>query len=183
MDAFDPSSVISNTVVHVMDFSTVAEEELYDIHIPLNFESGLSDVSRCKVDNFDDLGRPCMVHGVACWFDIFFDGSTRGEWLTTAPGCSTTHWFQLRCVLPQPMSAVHGTKMIGSLRLKAHSKQSYVLDLSLEIPPLAQGVPTQKMDFTYDLKEPYYRQLMNYWHTQVPPMQHSTDGAYHERQY
>ncbi len=124
-----------------------------------------------------------MVHGLGCWFDIFFSGSTRGEWLTTAPGCATTHWFQLRCVLPQPLCAVSGSHIIGSLRLKAHSKQSYLLDLSLEMTPPADGVPGNKIQFTYDLKEPYYRQLINYWQTQVPPppAPHTSDGIYPDR--
>ena len=34
----------------------------------------------------------CPVHGVACWFDVLFDGSVQPRWLTTAPGQPTTHW-------------------------------------------------------------------------------------------
>ena len=127
-------------------------------------------------------GRPCVVHGVACWFDIFFDGSAKGEWLTTAPGCATTHWFQLRCVLPQPLCAVSGTQIVGSFKLKAHPKQSYYLDVALEIPAPAEGLQPQKMEFSYDLKEPYYRQLVNYWQTHIPPpVQHPADGMYADR--
>ncbi|PNW72598.1 hypothetical protein CHLRE_15g635350v5 [Chlamydomonas reinhardtii] len=43
------------------------------------------------------------IHGLACWFDVFFAGSQLPVWLTTAPGMPTTHWFQLRCVLPTPL--------------------------------------------------------------------------------
>ena len=42
VDAFDPSLLVSNTNIHVMDFSSMAEEELYDIYIPLKFDLGLS---------------------------------------------------------------------------------------------------------------------------------------------
>ena len=38
-------------------------------------------------------GRACVVHGIACWFDVLFDGSTVPRWLTTAPGQPTTHWY------------------------------------------------------------------------------------------
>ena len=34
----------------------------------------------------------CPVHGIACWFDVLFDGSVQPRWLTTAPGQPTTHW-------------------------------------------------------------------------------------------
>lgn len=122
-----------------------------------------------------------MVHGVGCWFDIFFDGTSKGEWLTTAPGCATTHWFQLRCVLPQPLCVVSGSTVTGSLRLKAHAKQSYIMELALEMTSPAEGIPGQKVEYTYDLKEPYYRQFMNYWQTHVPPV-HAHDSAYPERQ-
>ena len=32
------------------------------------------------------------MHGIACWFDVLFDGSVQPRWLTTAPGQPTTHW-------------------------------------------------------------------------------------------
>ena len=53
VDAFDPSLLVSNTNIHVMDFSTMAEEELYDVHIPLQF-----DLGRFRV--------VCAMHGVFC---------------------------------------------------------------------------------------------------------------------
>ena len=40
-----------------------------------------------------NAGRPCVVHGIACWFDVLFDGSTSQRWLSTAPGQPTTHWY------------------------------------------------------------------------------------------
>ena len=38
-------------------------------------------------------GAACHVHGVACWFDVAFVGSTVERWLSTAPGYPTTHWY------------------------------------------------------------------------------------------
>jgi len=40
VDAFDPSILVSNTVERGMNFSTVAEQELYDFTIPLEFKTG-----------------------------------------------------------------------------------------------------------------------------------------------
>lgn len=40
-------------------------------------------------------GQAGVVHGIACWFDVLFDGSTSQRWLSTAPGQPTTHWYAL----------------------------------------------------------------------------------------
>lgn len=37
-------------------------------------------------------GTACAVHGLACWFDVLFNGTTMQRWLSTAPGQPTTHW-------------------------------------------------------------------------------------------
>ena len=101
------------------------------------------------------------VHGLACWFDVLFNGrylqifnlyltavfkfslfkiSMKGHfslyssvqrWLTTAPGQPTTHWYQLRCVLSQPLYVVAGQEITGQLRMVAHNAQSYTLYLTL----------------------------------------------------
>lgn len=43
--------------------------------------------------DFHCAGAQCTVHGVACWFDVLFDGTQSKRWLSTAPGLPTTHWF------------------------------------------------------------------------------------------
>lgn len=37
IDSFDPGLLVSSPNVKVLDFSTIREEELYDIEIPLEF--------------------------------------------------------------------------------------------------------------------------------------------------
>eukprot|EP00955_Chlamydomonas_euryale_P050654 354622-Chlamydomonas_euryale.AAC.7 len=102
---------------------------------------------------------PCVIHGVACWFDVFFNGSKNGIWLSTAPGLPTTHWFQLRCVLKAPIQTFGPCSLTGTLRLVAHNHQSYTVFVELSGPPLQPGLPPQVAEGKYDLKEPYYRQL------------------------
>lgn len=58
-------------------------------------------------------------------------GSTVQRWLTTAPGAPTTHWYQLRCVLAQPIYVMAGQEITGQLRMVAHNAQSYTLYLTL----------------------------------------------------
>ena len=43
---------------HVIDFSKVKEEDLYEFDIPLRFVASVGT----------------RVHGLACWFDVLFGG-------------------------------------------------------------------------------------------------------------
>ncbi|KAH1243626.1 putative histone-arginine methyltransferase 1.4 [Glycine soja] len=145
VDAFDPRLLIAPSMFHVIDFTKIKEEELYEIDIPLRFIASVGT----------------RVHGLACWFDVLFDGSTVQRWLTTAPGSPTTHWYQLRCVLSQPIYVMAGQEITGRLHLIAHNAQSYTIYLTLSAkmwgPGAEQGGILQTSSCKLDLKEPYYR--------------------------
>jgi hypothetical protein len=95
--------------------------------------------------------HPCTLHGVATWFDVLFDGTTSQRWLSTAPGLPSTHWFQLRCVLQQPLVVLTpNSRLTGCLRLVAHERQSYDIHLELEAPPVGPGMPAQKVRVLQD---------------------------------
>lgn len=57
--------------------------------------------------------------------------STVPRYLTTAPGSPTTHWYQIRCVLSQPLYVLAGQSITGRLHLIAHSSQSYTIHLTM----------------------------------------------------
>ncbi|KAG2721470.1 hypothetical protein I3760_02G083500 [Carya illinoinensis] len=145
VDAFDPRLLVAPPIFHVIDFLKIKEEELYEIDIPLRFISSVGT----------------RVHGLACWFDVLFDGSTVPRWLTTAPGAPTTHWYQLRCVLSQPIYVMAGQEITGRLHMTAHNAQSYTIYLTLSAkmwgPGAEQGGILQASSCKLDLKEPYYR--------------------------
>eukprot|EP00803_Ostreobium_quekettii_P001554 evm.model.scf_55.2 EVM.evm.TU.scf_55.2 scf_55:14405-23250(-) len=166
VDAFDPNLLVSSSVVKPMDFAEISEEELYNIEIPLRFT----------------VSHPCMVHGVACWFDVFFDGTTKGEWLSTAPGMPVTHWFQLRCVMETPLWAIAGSEIVGTLRMVAHTFQSYDIHATLEVPPTAPGQQHQKVSGAWDLKEPYYRQLNSWWSGAAQPAPQVSNPGLQEKE-
>ena len=42
--------------------------------------------------------RPCIVHGIASWFDVVFPGTTEAVWLSTSPFAPLTHWYQV-CIV------------------------------------------------------------------------------------
>ncbi|XP_031272955.1 probable histone-arginine methyltransferase 1.4 isoform X1 [Pistacia vera] len=145
VDAFDPRLLVAPAISHTIDFTKTKEEDLYEIDIPLRFIASVGT----------------RVHGLACWFDVLFDGSTVQRWLTTAPGAPTTHWYQLRCVLSQPLYVMAGQEITGQLRMIAHSSQSYTIYLTLSAkmwgPGAEQGGILQTSSCKLDLKEPYYR--------------------------
>lgn len=145
VDAFDPRLLVAPSLFHVLDFTKIKEEELYEIDIPLKFISAVGT----------------RVHGLACWFDVLFNGSTVQRWLSTAPGAPTTHWYQIRCVLSQPLYVMAGQEITGRLHLVAHNAQSYTIHLTLSAkmwgPGAEQGGIIQTSSCKFDLKEPYYR--------------------------
>ncbi|KAF3456216.1 hypothetical protein FNV43_RR00866 [Rhamnella rubrinervis] len=145
VDAFDPRLLVAPSISHVIDFTKIKEEELYEIDVPLRFIASVGT----------------RVHGLACWFDVLFNGSTVQRWLTTAPGAPTTHWYQLRCVLSQPLYVMAGQEITGRLNMIAHNAQSYTIHLTLSAkmwgPAAEQGGILQTSSCKLDLKEPYYR--------------------------
>ncbi|KAL2506895.1 putative histone-arginine methyltransferase 1.4 [Abeliophyllum distichum] len=145
VDAFDPRLLVAPAMSHTIDFTSTKEEELYEIDIPLKFVASVGS----------------RVHGLACWFDVLFNGSTIQRWLTTAPGAPTTHWYQMRCVLPQPIYVMPGQEITGQLHMISHKAQSYTLYLTLSAknwgPGTEQGGILQTSSGKLDLKEPYYR--------------------------
>ncbi|XP_057476954.1 probable histone-arginine methyltransferase 1.3 [Actinidia eriantha] len=145
VDAFDPRVLVAPAISHVINFTSTKEEDLYEIDVPLKFTAAAN----------------IRIHGLACWFDVLFNGSTVQRWLTTAPGAPTTHWYQLRCVLPQPLYVMPGQEITGRLHMVAHHAQSYTIYLTLAVkswgPGAEQGSVLQASSCKFDLKEPYYR--------------------------
>ncbi|KAL7184841.1 hypothetical protein ACSBR2_026894 [Camellia fascicularis] len=105
VDAFDPSLLVAPAISHMINFTSIKEEELYEIDIPLKFKAPVGT----------------RIHGLACWFDVLFDGSTVQRWPSTAAGAPTTHWYQLRCVLSQPLYVMPGQEITGRLHMIAHN--------------------------------------------------------------
>ncbi|KAH7434368.1 hypothetical protein KP509_06G014400 [Ceratopteris richardii] len=99
VDAFDPRLLVTPPITHTIDFTKIKEEEFYEINIPLNFTATMAT----------------RVHGLACWFDVLFNGSAVPRWLTTAPGAPTTHWYQLRCVCHSHCMLWQDKQLLGTL--------------------------------------------------------------------
>lgn len=73
-----------------------------------------------------------LMHGIAAWFDVSFNGSDHTIKLSTGPYTPGTHWYQCRLLLRSPI-AVNATQAVsGHLKMTVNDKFSYHISLTSE---------------------------------------------------
>jgi histone-arginine methyltransferase CARM1 len=100
---------------HHFDFQTISLPALQTFEIPVFFR----------------VTRTSVMHGLACWFDCNFLGSTAHVTLSTSPDKQGTHWYQCRLFLREPIAVNASQTVSGTLRFVASSKISYVITMTL----------------------------------------------------
>jgi histone-arginine methyltransferase CARM1 len=113
----DPNIIMSQPCSHEIDFIDVDPEDYARIEIPLHFKATATG----------------LVHGLAGWFDVDFDGTVFQGRLSTAPAATETHWHQIRFLFEQPIAMNVGQEFTGTAVLTANNERSYNLSLSGEL--------------------------------------------------
>lgn len=114
----DPASLLAGTTAsHLIDFEHDSPAKLHDMTLPFEFT----------------ITRTALCHGLACWFDVVFDGSSQRLVLSTGPNAAGTHWYQCRLLLREPLAVNAGQKVSGTLHMVANERFSYNLTLSMAL--------------------------------------------------
>jgi len=137
VDYINPDCLVAKWQATRFDFATVSIESLQTINLPFDFE----------------INQPCLIHGIAGWFDAIFEGSTSTVTLSTAPWCPGTHWYQIRFLLETPLAVNAGQHVVGTVRMEANQLQSYYVQVSMKIDGTDISVEAPRID----LKDPEYR--------------------------
>jgi len=77
---FDPRTLMAAATEFPINFMTVSVKELQAFEIPFRLTSNYTGI----------------VHGIAGWFDVNFNGTDTHVCLTTSPFGPKTHWYQIR---------------------------------------------------------------------------------------
>jgi len=116
-DQFHPDQLRADALTRVYDFRTLRSEEVREFEIPLSFRSKST----------------CLMHGLAGWFDAFFDdGSVVKHIMSTSPWDTLTHWWMTRLMLMEPLAVNVGQEITGSLSFSACDGNTYKCKLLME---------------------------------------------------
>lgn len=99
------------------DFSTITLRDLREFDVPLDFLAT----------------KTAIVHGLGCWFDAAFHGTSRLVTLSTGPAAPGTHWYQCRLLLKHPIAVNANQRVVGNIHFKSNDRLSYDLTLQLHL--------------------------------------------------
>lgn len=128
--------ITATTCTHQIDFQKDSVESLHHIQIPLQFCITITS----------------LLHGLACWFDVAFKGTSAEVVLSTAPYSSGTHWYQCRFCFEQPIAVNVGQIVKGVLDLKVNDDKSYDVTAELSL----EGANAKSSGFYHLQDQTYY---------------------------
>jgi len=105
----DPVVLVAEPSALEIDFTSIEPEQYNYFEIDFNFTATST----------------CLLHGLAGWFDVHFEGTNYLGHLCTAPSSTATHWYQLRFLFQQPVAINIGQTFSGIVKMTANNKRSY----------------------------------------------------------
>lgn len=107
----------SHRTVHRIDFMAVTVNALQSFEIPFSFVAD----------------KTTLMHGLAGWFDLSFDGTDVRIPLSTSPESPTTHWYQCKLLFPEPMAVNRGQTVSGLMSFEVNDSYSYFVDIVAQL--------------------------------------------------
>lgn len=141
VDYVDPRCLVAEPQCTEFDFAAIQVEDLHEINLNFSFH----------------VRAPSVIHGLATWFTVEFEGSDFCVGFSTGPDGAPTHWFQLRLLMRPPLAANAGQTVKAHLRMLATQQQSYKIDGKLNL----EGTEFSSACKDVDLKDPDYRYYTN----------------------
>eukprot|EP01135_Chromosphaera_perkinsii_P007646 Nk52_evm102s914 gene=Nk52_evmTU102s914 len=149
VDAFDSRILLSTTVAHYINFQEVTAKYFEKVEIPMSFV----------------ISNPSTIHGIALWFDVLFTNNPSENKtklksdvrLSTGPFTPPTHWFQMRCLFPNPPFATPGSELSGVITFYANSRQSYDIHLNFQLRSPGNSGTVVHINNVVNMKEPLFR--------------------------
>ena len=81
-----------------------------------------------------------LLHGIASWFDVVFNGSEHVVVLSTAPSSPGTHWYQCRLLFENPLAVNKGQQVSGKIVMDVNDNKSY--NIKVDSMPPSRGAMT-----------------------------------------
>ncbi|KAJ2604568.1 hypothetical protein H4R99_001736 [Coemansia sp. RSA 1722] len=159
---FSPTTLMSDSVIHEVDFHTVSMAELKEFVIPVEWNIKYTGV----------------MHGVAGWFDLAFvppmsslhqGTAPSAVYMSTGPQSPATHWQQVRMLFKQPLAVNAGQLLRGAVLMKVNDQRSY--DISAKVIALDYEESVQTSDEAlvqlFETKKSRARTALWYLHEQI----------------
>ena len=110
----DPKSLLAKPYPIVIDFTSVALQELREIERGFALKAEYTGV----------------INGLAGWFD--FQLGTELV-ISTAPNHPRTHWHQVRFLFQRPLAVNYGTLIDVHFRMIANKRRSFDIQISMQV--------------------------------------------------
>jgi histone-arginine methyltransferase CARM1 len=122
---------LSQVVAAMVDPDTLVSKPLDVVYFRTIDPAGLRKIQLDYKFAFD---AATDMHGLAGWFVAEFVGANATTTLSTAPQDTCTHWWQVRFLIPKPLSITAGQTVEGGMELVANEQQTYTcsMDMTLE---------------------------------------------------
>ncbi|WVR03796.1 hypothetical protein IAU60_000791 [Kwoniella sp. DSM 27419] len=190
---FPPTSLVSSACApKSFDFYTCTKEDLLEFSIPVDFVAHRTALIHGLASWFDldFCPRPAPVSESSAW-NYPINSASNWQWvaqesplnpgptplppadglavtLSTGPAAARTHWQQARLLLPEPLAANKGERLVGSIHFKVNEARSYdlVLDLRVDRPGPEYDPNPLKRIARYELQQ----QCFNYSYNPDAPL-------------